>query len=167
MVYYQDVYHDVETRQKRQSSEFYEDKQTNYNDLLEKDGGTKNCIYLQGLIVWHSRSRECRQLGSIPILWLLGLQEVLVRICFAPERQLFDLFSCSSIVYLCVNQIRLYTERNKWYILTHLCESGYCLQINLNYKVNRPNCCKLSGQLTQLLQIFRSMTQIFVKSAEM
>ena len=28
------------------------------------------------------------------------------------------------------------TERNKWYILTHLCESGYCLQINPNYQVN-------------------------------
>ena len=28
------------------------------------------------------------------------------------------------------------TERNNWYILTHLCESGYCLQINPNYQVN-------------------------------
>ena len=28
------------------------------------------------------------------------------------------------------------TERNKWYILTHLAESGYCLQINPNYQVN-------------------------------
>ena len=48
------------------------------------------------------------------------------------------------------------TERNKWYILTHLGESCSCLQIP-----------KLSDQLTQLLQIFRSMTQIFVKSTEM
>ena len=39
-----------------------------------------------------------------------------------------------------------YTERNKWYILTHLCESGYCLQINPNYQVNWPNCWKFSGQ---------------------
>ena len=38
------------------------------------------------------------------------------------------------------------TERNKWYILTHLGESGYCLQINPNYQVNWPNCCKFSGQ---------------------
>ena len=38
------------------------------------------------------------------------------------------------------------TERNKWYILTHLCESGDCLQINQNYQVNWPNCCKFSGQ---------------------
>ena len=38
------------------------------------------------------------------------------------------------------------TERNKWYILTHLGESGYCLQINPNYPVNWPNCCKFSGQ---------------------
>ena len=30
----------------------------------------------------------------------------------------------------------IHTERNKWYILTHLCESGYCLQINPNYQVN-------------------------------
>ena len=28
-----------------------------------------------------------------------------------------------------------HTERNKWFILTHLCESGYCLQINPNYQV--------------------------------
>ena len=27
-------------------------------------------------------------------------------------------------------------ERNKWYILTHLGETGYCLQLNPNYKVN-------------------------------
>ena len=32
------------------------------------------------------------------------------------------------------------TERNQWYILTHLFESGYCLQINPNYQVNWPNC---------------------------
>ena len=38
------------------------------------------------------------------------------------------------------------TERNKWYILTHLGESGYCLQTSTNYQVNRPNCCKFSGQ---------------------
>ena len=38
------------------------------------------------------------------------------------------------------------TERNKWYILTHLGESGYCLQINPNYQVNWPNCWKFSGQ---------------------
>ena len=43
-----------------------------------------------------------------------------------------------------------YAERNKWFILTHLCESGYCLQINPDYQVI----------LTQLLKIFRSMTQI-------
>ena len=41
------------------------------------------------------------------------------------------------------------TERNKWYILTHLGEYGYCLDVH-----------ELLGQLTQLLQIFRSMTQI-------
>ena len=29
-----------------------------------------------------------------------------------------------------------HTERNKWYILTHFGESGYCLQINPNYQVN-------------------------------
>ena len=35
------------------------------------------------------------------------------------------------------NQLNLmYTERNKWYILTYLSESGYCLQINPNYQVN-------------------------------
>ena len=39
-----------------------------------------------------------------------------------------------------------HTERNKWYILTHLGESGYCLQINRNYQVNWPNCCKFSCQ---------------------
>ena len=39
-----------------------------------------------------------------------------------------------------------HTERNTWYILTHLGESGYCLQINPNYQVNWPNCCKFSGQ---------------------
>ena len=42
--------------------------------------------------------------------------------------------------------ITWYTERNKWYILTHLGESGYCLQINQNYQVNWPNSCKFSGQ---------------------
>ena len=45
------------------------------------------------------------------------------------------------------------TERNKWYILTHLGESGYCLQINLNYQVNWPNCCKFSGQDPDLCEI--------------
>ena len=30
--------------------------------------------------------------------------------------------------------------------MTHLGESGYCLQINPNYQVNWPNCCKFSGQ---------------------
>ena len=33
-----------------------------------------------------------------------------------------------------------------WVLLTHLGESGYCHQINLNYQVNRPTCCKFSGQ---------------------
>ena len=37
-------------------------------------------------------------------------------------------------------------KRNKWYILNHLGESGYCLHINPNYQVNWPNCCKFSGQ---------------------
>ena len=32
--------------------------------------------------------------------------------------------------------LEFHTERNKWYILTHLGECGYCLQINPNYKVN-------------------------------
>ena len=39
-----------------------------------------------------------------------------------------------------------HTERNKLYILTHLGESGYCPQINPNYQVNWPNCCKFLGQ---------------------
>ena len=30
----------------------------NNNDLLEKDGGTKNCIY-NDYSVWHSSSRQC------------------------------------------------------------------------------------------------------------
>ena len=38
------------------------------------------------------------------------------------------------------------TERNKWYILTHLGESGYCLQTSTNCWVNWPNCCKFPGQ---------------------
>ena len=46
------------------------------------------------------------------------------------------------------------TDRNKWDTLTHLAESSSCLKINQNYQVNWPNHC-------------RSMTQIFVKSAEM
>ena len=40
----------------------FSNKQTNNNDLLLKDGGTKNCgtkMSVQGLIVWHSRSRRC------------------------------------------------------------------------------------------------------------
>ena len=41
---------------------------------------------------------------------------------------------------------RVYTERNKWYILTHLGESGYCLETSTNCWVNWPDCCKFSGQ---------------------
>ena len=35
-------------------------------------------------------------------------------------------------------KINYCTERNKWYILTHLGKSSYCPQINQNYQVNSP-----------------------------
>ena len=62
---------------------------------------------------------------------------------------------CVLWIYVTTHPHHSYTERNKLYILTHLGESGYRLQINPNYQANYwPNCCKFSSQ-------------IFVKSAEM
>ena len=49
--------------------------------------------------------------------------------------------STNMIYHNCVH-----TERNTWYILTHLGESGYYLQMSTNYQVNWPNCSKFLGQ---------------------
>ena len=47
-------------------------KQTNNNDLLEKDGGTKNYAGLQRLIVWHSRSRRFISTAIKPVHYIIS-----------------------------------------------------------------------------------------------
>ena len=33
-------------------------EQKNNDDLIEKDGAAKDCLHIQGFMVWHSRSRS-------------------------------------------------------------------------------------------------------------
>ena len=53
--------------------EYNNNNKNNINkDLLKKDGGKKNCMQIQGFMVWHARSRQ-RILTAVAHLYYIKI----------------------------------------------------------------------------------------------